>query len=100
MTLADPIVAFTPEDLLRMEDAVNYELVDGKLVERHMGMESSRIGVRISKLLSSFADERRLGEVFGADAGYRCFADEPAKVRKPDVSLVRTERLPGGVVPQ
>jgi hypothetical protein len=30
---------YTPEDLLRMPDGVNYELVDGQLVERTMGTE-------------------------------------------------------------
>ena len=42
MTIANPGSLFTPDDLLRMEDAVNYELVDGKLVERHMGWNRAR----------------------------------------------------------
>ena len=41
MTIANTGSLFTPDDLLQMEDAVNFELVDGKLVERHMGMEST-----------------------------------------------------------
>ncbi len=33
---------YTPEDLLAMPDEKSYELVDGRLVERNMGAESSR----------------------------------------------------------
>ena len=95
MTIAAPPKLFTPDDLLRMPDAVNYELVDGKLVERNMGMESSLIGMRIGHRLSSFVEDRRLGLLFGADAGYQCFPDAPDKVRKPDVSFIRSGRLPG-----
>src|SRR5829696_8834539 len=54
MTLAQTETAFSPEDLLRMEDGINYELVDGKLVERHMGMESSEIAARIVLLIGIF----------------------------------------------
>ena len=39
---------YTPEDLLAMPDGKSYELVDGQLVERHMGAESSRVGGRLS----------------------------------------------------
>lgn len=99
MTLAHPIIAFTPDDLLRLEDGVNYELVDGKLVERQMGMESSRVGGRVLSLVEAFVSKNSAGDVFGADAGYQCFPDAPSKVRKPDVSFVRAGRFPGGVVP-
>lgn len=99
MTIANPGTLFTPDDLLRMEDAVNYELVDGKLVERHMGLESSEIALRIAFLIGLFLREHRLGRLFGADASYQCFPDAPAKVRRPDVSFIRSERLPGGALP-
>ena len=38
---------YTPEDLLAMPDGNRYELVNGDLVERDMGFQSSRIGGRI-----------------------------------------------------
>jgi hypothetical protein len=48
MTLLDPMTSLvTPEDLLKLPDADSYELVDGKLVERSMGMESSKIAATI-----------------------------------------------------
>ena len=43
---------YTPEDLLAMPNGKDYELVDGRLVERNMGAESSWIGGRIYLRLS------------------------------------------------
>jgi Uma2 family endonuclease len=34
--------------------------------------------------------------VNGSQGGYRIFADDPLKVRIPDVSFTRRDRLPGG----
>lgn len=95
MTTIPTAAAITPEDLLALPDGVRFELVDGRLVERHMGMESSWIAARIIALLSGFTAGRRLGLLFGADAGYQCFPDDPSRVRKPDVSFIRAGRLPG-----
>ena len=39
---------YTPEDLLAMPDGKNYELVDGQLVERKMGVESSWVAGRVT----------------------------------------------------
>jgi Uma2 family endonuclease len=92
-TLASQPRTYTPEDLLAMPDGVGYELVDGKLVERHVSVESSRIATEMARVLSNEA--RRTGEavVYGSDLGYRCFPDDPGRVRKPDVSVVRKSRL-------
>lgn len=86
---------FTPEDLLRLKDRNRYELVDGRLVERNVSVDSSEAGHRIGLLLGNEA--RRVGgiRVFGADMGYQCFPDAPNKIRKPDVSLVRAGRMAG-----
>lgn len=91
--------SFTPEDLLRLPDAVNYELVDGRLVERNMGMQSSMIALRMATRIEMSFGGHPPGFLFGADAGYQCFPDAPGKVRKPDVSFIRTGRLPGGKAP-
>src|SRR5438874_1491174 len=86
---------FTPEDLLRMpdEDAVAYELVDGQLVERNVSKESSRAAMRIGHLLQVVTDQTKEAQVYGSDLGYQCFPDDPKRVRKADVSLVRAERV-------
>jgi Uma2 family endonuclease len=91
---AVPPATFTPEDLLAMPDAVSFELVGGRLVERKMSVESSRIGMRVGYLLLRSVDGTGLGDVLGADASYQCFPHDPGKVRKPDVSFIRAGRLP------
>ena len=100
MSTAVTNVKYTPEDLLAMPDEDRYELVNGELVERHMGFRSSRIGARLLYLIEGFCEANRLGWVLPADTGYRCFPDDPNKVRKPDVSFVRLDRLPPGTPPQ
>ena len=100
MTTITPRTIFTPDDLLKLPDAVSYELVDGKLVERNMGMESSEIALRIAFRLGLFLRDHPIGRLFGADAGYQCFPESPGKVRKPDVSFIRSGRLPGDRTPQ
>src|SRR5437660_1455544 len=94
MTLAEA-KTFTPEELEQLPDAVNYELVDGHLVERHMGAESSIIAAVIVTILNNFIRPRRLDFVFTTDCGYQCFSDDSDKVRKPDVSFIAHGRLPG-----
>jgi Uma2 family endonuclease len=100
MTTATSTTHFTPEDLLNLPDNVKYELVDGKLVERNMGHESSEIAIRIAILLGIFLRGKHLGKLFGADGSYQCFPDAPGKVRKPDVSFIRAGRLPNDKTPQ
>lgn len=84
----------SPQELLDLPDAANYELVDGNLVERHTGSESSAVAVAIAALLANYVRPRRAGHLFTTDCGYRCFPDAPGKVRRPDVSFVRAGRLP------
>ena len=45
---------YTPEDLLNLPDSKSYELVDGQLVERKMGIESSWVGGELLGLLREF----------------------------------------------
>ncbi len=90
----------TPEELLAMPDERSYELVGGQLVERKMGLESSWVGGRLLVRLGRFCEEHGLGWVFNADNGYECFAHDPGRVRRPDVSFIRFGRLPGEVLPK
>ncbi len=90
---------YTPEDLLAMPDGKSYELVDGQLVERNMGAESSWVGGRLLSRLDRFCEEHGLGWALPTDNGFQCFPHQPKLVRRPDVSFVRYGRLPGGVLP-
>ena len=93
-------IAYTPEDLLAMPDGNAYELVGGQLVERNMGAESSRVGGKLYSRLDRFCEDHNLGITWPADNGYQCFPHEPGLVRRPDVSFVRSGRLPGDVAPK
>jgi Uma2 family endonuclease len=97
----DPIMStvaakpvYTPEDLLTMPDGKNYELVDGEIVERNTGWNSSYVGGRLYHKLSAFCEARPCGAVAPADASYQCFPHAPNKVRRPDVSFIDKKRLP------
>ena len=57
-------------------------------------------GARLSSRLDPFCEEHDLGIVWAADNGYQCFPHAPGLVRKPDVSFVRSGRLPGDVAPE
>jgi Uma2 family endonuclease len=90
---------YTPEDLLAMPDEKNYELVNGQLVERHMGAESSEVGGNLYFQLRLFCREHDPGKIWPADNGYQCFPHAPGLVRRPDVSFVKKGRLPGDLSP-
>lgn len=85
---------YTPEDLLTMPDGDQYELVNGELVEKNTGFESGRVGGRIHHLLETFLEAHAIGRTAPGESSYQCFADDPTKVRKPDVSFISFERLP------
>ena len=93
----DTRTEITPEDLLIIDDRPMPELVDGELVERsEMGQQSDGIAAVLIAYLASFALERKLGRVNGGQGSYQIFPDDPRKVRIPDVSFTRMERLPAG----
>jgi Uma2 family endonuclease len=84
----------TPEELLTMPDGDRYELVDGRLVERDMGAQSSHIAAVLIRLLDMYVTTQKLGLVFATDCGYQIFADHPNQVRFPDASFIARGRLP------
>jgi Uma2 family endonuclease len=91
---------YTPEELLAMPDGDRFELVDGQLVERITGLESSWVGGELHFRLRLYCGEQKLGRVLPADSGYQCFPHRPALVRRPDVSFIRAGRLPGNMLPK
>lgn len=88
----------TPAELLARPDRDQFELVNGELVERIIGWQSSRIGSKLLAFLESYVTEHNLGWVNGADAAYQCYEDafpeDPDRIRKPDVSFISLDRLP------
>ena len=48
-------------------------------------------------MLTNFVRPRKLGQVYGSNAGYRL---PNGDIRAPDVSFVHQERIPGGYPPK
>ena len=83
----------TAADLSAMPDEKNFELIDGQLVERTVGSESSKITARLLAFLLIYCDKANLGTVFGPDTGYQCFSHDSQRIRRPDVSYLSFERF-------
>jgi Uma2 family endonuclease len=84
----------TPEQFLELPDRERFELVGGELVEMpEMSLEGSAVAIRLAMLFARVAHWDELGVLFGADATYQCFPEDPERVRRPDVSFIRRGRL-------
>jgi Uma2 family endonuclease len=83
----------TENDLLKLEQRTDrlYELVDGTLVEKDMGLPESALALYLAYFLQQFLDEHDLGFLAGADALTRLM---PGLVRIPDLSFVSWEQVP------
>jgi Uma2 family endonuclease len=90
----------TLDDLLTMPSGEMYELVDGNLVEKKTGAESSLIAAELIGILLTYIKINKCGFLFADGLGYRCFAASPDEVRKPDVSFIRAEKIEGGRLPK
>jgi Uma2 family endonuclease len=92
-------VQHTPEELLEITDRPMPELIDGQLVERPpMGQKADAVAARILRLVGNHVDAHQLGLINGSQGSYQIFPHDPKKVRIPDVSFTRRERLPDGNV--
>src|SRR5439155_1094898 len=82
------------DDLRRVRpDAVSYELVDGQLVERNVSTLSALVEGLVYVKIQPHAAANKLGLAWPGTLGFQCFPNRPKKVRKPDVSFVKAERL-------
>lgn len=83
----------TAEQLYEMpDDGLRYELLRGTLVAEPVpGRIHGRTVARISYLLSSFVNAKRLGVVYTGDTGF-VLARQPDTVRGPDVAFLSNER--------
>ncbi|HEX5104382.1 MAG TPA: Uma2 family endonuclease [Pirellulaceae bacterium] len=88
----------TVQDVVEIESRENrlFELVDGVLVEKVMGLRESILAAALAELLRRFVVPRNLGVVSGPDGMLQLF---PGLVRMPDVAYVSWQRIPGGEIP-
>lgn len=72
------------------------ELIDGILVEKVIGYPQSLLAGYLITVLNTFVLPRKLGLVAGADGMMELF---PGRIRIPDVSFIRWDRVPGDTAP-
>ncbi|HTL31439.1 MAG TPA: Uma2 family endonuclease [Tepidisphaeraceae bacterium] len=90
MTTSSKLI--TADELLKMGDIGRCELIYGELVMMSpAGAEHGIIANRLAHFVTSFVDEHELGAVFTAETGFKLDRD---LVRAPDVSFVRSHRIP------
>ena len=94
MTTPAPAWPITAEEFLHMPESDGAELLDGAIVEKSMGNESSWLETEIARLMGNFVAAKRLGRVFGSDNGIRIWPNRPNHVRKPDVTFLRSTAKP------
>ena len=93
-----------PDDLLRMPDGDEYELIDGVPKEKQMGAKAEEIAGLLLTALNLFIRPRKLGRAYPSKAGFQCFPGRPGLVRMPDASFIASGRLaddrtPDGHIP-
>jgi Uma2 family endonuclease len=85
---------------LSPDNSYYYEIVDGHEVEKpHMGAEADLIIVTLIRMIEAQAFGK-LGLWFSGHCGYQIFRDNPKLVRFPDISFIRSGRLPGNKPPR
>ncbi len=86
------------QDVIDINDHENrlYELVNGVLVEKAMGVQESFLAALIVRLVGDFVAQHDLGFVLGADGMSRL---APGLIRIPDVSFVSWRRIPKRRIP-
>src|SRR6266545_6194422 len=82
----------TEDDVIRIHDRTNrlYELVDGVLVEKAMGIAESYLACDLIALLHVFVLQQDLGFLTAPDGTFRIM---PGLVRIPDIAFVSWKRL-------
>ena len=79
----------------RLNDDNALEYVDGQFIEKNVSEQSSFVGTMSASRLNVAADFGRLARVYGSDLSYRVWPDEPRRIRRPDCTVIRVERLAG-----
>lgn len=90
----------TADELLQMpKDGYRYELIEGEL--KQMSPGGGKHGSAIARFtgrLQVHVEDNNLGEVFGAETGYKVKVN-PDDVMAPDISFISRKRLPESEIP-
>jgi Uma2 family endonuclease len=85
----------TEEELIRLAETPGVEYARGQIEKKLKSMKNGAIEVATIYLLESEARKSKLVRVFTPALSFRCFPDDPDKFRKPDVSVIKVDRLAG-----
>ncbi len=97
LPLIEPMAAsdsVSPDDLLRLESSGLSELVDGRLVEKSIGLLSGRTASLVDGRLGAYLDRHPLGELC-SETTFQCFPLKPNQVRRPDLAFMAASRFGG-----
>ena len=91
-------ISLSADDLFNLPDdrGENYELIEGELfIMSPAGFRHGRFVMRIAAAIDEFVQAHQLGAVLAAETGF-LLENETGKetVLAPDVSFIRTDRLP------
>ncbi len=86
-------MTLTADDFYAMGDAgAGYELVDGTLEVNPKSAKACRVGGKLYFQLEKYC-EQYSGWAFPQDSGFRCFSEDPNRVRKPDAAFIALDRM-------
>lgn len=75
------------------EEGKGFELINGELEEKAVSLLSSLVATKLNSRVSMFAEKARLGIVMQSNCTYQCFPHDPTRIRRPDGSYFRQERV-------
>ncbi len=81
------------EAFLALPNSGDYELVDGKLKEREMALDSAWVAGQLFGELRDFAPTRTRGLIMGDGAAIAIFAERPRYAPRPDGLFISFARL-------
>jgi len=101
MATATSRVELSSLEIASSDTDLFFEIVNGQPVERpNMGAEADRIGVVLIGMIQAHAGGK-VGLCFSGHCGYQSiFPADPKRLRFPDVSFIRSGRLPGDKPPR
>ncbi len=97
MSIAEPVTMTIEEFLALPEDGVDRELIRGELREGQVTCRNryhSKTLMRAGKVLTTWADQTGMWEVFGGEAGF-ILSREPRTVVGIDIAIVSAEFISG-----
>lgn len=93
MSVEAPVRQYSDAEWHAFANAPGVEFIDGEPQEKPMGTEERGVAFRISGLLYAAIKGKGFGQAF-VEAAYRIPGIESRRFRKPDVSFIRSVRVP------